>query len=199
MSTREGTDKICDGRVYNPNSTPFMIAFSKQHPGEHRAYGFEDDLIAPFAKKVGAINYLDMYMAPTQYGVLDPIPPAPLFSNCDDLFSAMSDSTNKDYLLFRDYLRWWTDALARCIKTAALLKGGVHFNLGGYNRERVQVVKNRWARMLQGQLHEMNYELMGGIYKCVPHVCFNIAWTEEEKTVLQTEHNYPGFTDWDLA
>jgi hypothetical protein len=207
----QGTDNInntsANGRLIRPDSTVFTLALSKEHPAEHRAFGFEDDLLVPFAKHFSSVCYHDLFLGAKQHGIVIPCPDAPRFANCNILFNDASDPENVNYELYRVFINWWTDVLARSVLTAGI-EGGIHLNLAGYSKERVRVVSERYNRLISSNeyVKQLEYDFLkhyasSGKYDHVPHLSFNTKWTNEERELMKSsdEDIYPGFTDWDLA
>ncbi|EFC37633.1 predicted protein [Naegleria gruberi] len=196
-----------DGRLVRPDQQPFSVGFSKEHPSEHKAFtGSSDDLLVPFCRSVQAVCYHDLYVQGKEYGIVEPCPNAPLFANCTILFEAMHNKENENYELYRKFVSWWTDAIARMILTGGI-EDGIHFNLAGYSKERIQVVKDRYFSLMENDenVKWLEYEFVknyntSGRYRHVPHLKFNTKWTEEEKAIMNCPNDlYPGFTDWDLG
>ncbi len=185
-----------EGQLLDPRGKPFQLALSKEHPEEHRAHGFEDDLLIPFAQHFDSVCYKYLFTDARSYGVTTACPQVPLFSDCEVLFSQMHDSNSENYLVYREFMSWWTDVLARCLLSAHT----IYFNLAGYTKERIQVITKRCQQLLDSSKETiaLNYEFIE--YQIVPHLIFNVPWTSEEKQVLKTaQGDYPGFTDWDLS
>lgn len=224
---QETTTVPVRGLLSRPDQKPFSLALSKEHPSENRAYGFSDDLLVPFAAHFDAVCYHGLYSSGLSYGIMEPCPNVPLFSNCNELFAIVHDETHGNHVLYRQFLHWWTLALVRCILTAGT-EQGIHFNLCGYSKERITVLLNRYDRLMKDR-SKIAYLTHGDLceryccrvvesvgsdkkdddvttdsssgYAYIPHEVFNTAWTPEEKVYMNTCDNdqFPGFTDWDLA
>ena len=198
---------VTDGRMIRPDGKPFSVGFSKEHPTQpHLAYGFDNDLLVPFTRYFDAICYTDYFIQSEEHGLLVPCPRVAPFSNCNILFEAMSDPTNENYTLYRQFVDWWSDAIARSILTAGL-ENGIFFNLAGYSKERVAAVIRRYNRLLESvDARALEYDFLKsydptGKYTIVPHLSMNTKWTDEERESIGCleEDLYPGFTDWDLG
>lgn len=193
-----------NGKLVDPRGRPFEIVFSKEHPEEQRAHGFDDDLLLPLALKLDCVCYKYMFSNAQIYGVSEPMPSVPLFSDCEVLFREMGDTTSPNYEKYRAFANWWTNVLARCILSGAV-DSCVHFNLAGYSKQRVEVVTERYQAALTDQnnqqLVHLTYPFLKhrNPYVIVPHVLYNVPWTDEEKQRISTPDKYPGFTDWDLS
>ncbi|KAG2392489.1 hypothetical protein C9374_012741 [Naegleria lovaniensis] len=216
QSTTESSSSLSlnnDGRLTRPNGLPFRVGFSKEHPSEQKAFtGLEDDLLIPFCKSLSCVCYHDLFVAARDHGIVIPCPNAPRFENCNVLFDAMHDFSHVNNGLYRKFVSWWTDAIARSILTAAV-EDGIHFNLAGYTKERIKVVTERYNRMMKVDdcVEYLNYDFIKILngnddekqYRHVPHLIFNSKWSEEEKKLMENctglADIYPGFTDWDLG
>eukprot|EP00708_Paratrimastix_pyriformis_P005003 GAFH01003967.1.p1 GENE.GAFH01003967.1~~GAFH01003967.1.p1 ORF type:complete len:263 (-),score=51.05 GAFH01003967.1:67-744(-) len=151
-------------------------------------------------KRLDACNYIDLYADPAGFGISDPMPQAPIFSDCNVLFEAMNNPVNPNYKLYQDFIRWWDHALASCLLTGA--DTTLHFNLAGFSAARVKMAVNRYERLLADPISSTTVTY-GSPYKCVQHLYFSRPWTAEERAIIGIPEGsldiYPGFTDWDLA